>query len=79
MNKSEAHQISNKIVEVSRINIFDNTRDRDYVYYRSLLAYVLKNKLNMGWTNIAKFFKANLSCSFSISITNNISSIYQCT
>jgi hypothetical protein len=59
MDKSEAYQISNKIVEVSRINIFDNTRDRDYVYYRSLLAYVLKNKLNMGWTNIAKFFKAN--------------------
>ena len=59
MDKSEAQQISNKIVEVSRINIFDNTRDRDYVYYRSLLAYVLKNKLNMGWTNIAKFFKAN--------------------
>ena len=37
MDKSEAYQISNKIVEVSRINIFDNTRDRDYVYYRSLL------------------------------------------
>lgn len=52
-------QISNKISKISKINIFENTRKRNYVEMRALLCYLLREKLNMRWTNIAKFFADN--------------------
>ena len=51
-------QIADKIKELSGINIFENTRKRPVVEMRSLLCYLLREKLGMRWTNIALFFKS---------------------
>ena len=51
-------EISNKIIELSGINIFTNSRKREFVEHRSLLCYLLREKLLMRWTNIAVFFEA---------------------
>lgn len=52
-------EIAEKLKEVSKINIFDNSRKQDIVDVRSLLCYLLREKLNMRWTNIARFFNEN--------------------
>jgi hypothetical protein len=51
-------QIANKIKKLSGINIFENTRKRPVVEMRSLLCYLLRQKLGMRWTNIALFLKS---------------------
>ena len=51
-------QIANKIKELSGINIFENTIKRPVVEIRSLLCYLLREKLGMRWTNIALFLKS---------------------
>ena len=48
--------ISNKLNELAGVNVFENTRQRDVVGIRTLLCYLLRNKLKMRWTNIALFF-----------------------
>ena len=40
-------------------NARDNSRKQDIVDVRSLLCYLLREKLNMRWTNIARFFNEN--------------------
>ena len=52
-------QIANKIIKESGIDIFENTRKQKHIEYRSLLCYLLRIKLNMRWTLIAKFFLDN--------------------
>ena len=52
-------QIANKIIELSGVNVFENSRQRKYIEVRSLLTYMLRNKLNMRWTNIALFYTKN--------------------
>ena len=54
-----AQQISDKIIKKSGINIFENSRKRHIIQYRSLLINILRDKLNMRWVSIAMFFKAN--------------------
>ena len=53
-------EIANKIIELSGINIFENTRKREYVEMRALLCYLLREKLAMRWTNISLFFRATM-------------------
>ena len=52
-------EIANKLIEESKINIFENTRKRNYIELRSLLCFLLRKKLNMRWIRIAKFFNDN--------------------
>jgi len=52
-------EIAEKLQELSKVNIFDNSRKQNVVDVRSLLCYLLRKKLNMRWTNIARFFKEN--------------------
>jgi chromosomal replication initiation ATPase DnaA len=54
-----AQEISDKIINKTGINVFDNSRKREVIHYRSLLIYLLREKMNLRWTNIALFFKAN--------------------
>ena len=54
-----AQQISDKIIKKSGINIFEHSRKRHIIQYRSLLIHILRDKLNMRWVSIAMFFKAN--------------------
>ena len=51
-------EIADKIKKMSGINIFENTRKRPVVEMRSLLCYLLREKLGMRWTNIALFFRS---------------------
>jgi len=48
--------IGDKIKKLSKLNIYDNTRKRPYVENRALVCYLLREKLNMRWKDIAAFF-----------------------
>jgi len=52
-------QVANKVIELCKLDIYNKTRKRNYVDYRALVCWVLRNKLNMRWTNIAQFFIQN--------------------
>ena len=52
-------EIANKIIQESGINVFENNRRKYNVEMRSLLCFLLREKLNMRWLNIAKFFNDN--------------------
>jgi len=52
-------EIANKIQEISGLDLFKNTRKKEYIEIRSLFNYLLRNKLNMRWAYIAQFFIDN--------------------
>lgn len=52
-------QLANKLKNITKINVFENTRKREVVGMRMLLCYLLREKLGMRWTNIALFFANN--------------------
>jgi|TARA_R110000782_G_scaffold213622_3_gene301568 chromosomal replication initiation ATPase DnaA len=54
-----AQEISDRIVKKTKINVFENSRRKEVIHYRSLLIYLLREKMNLRWTSIALFFKAN--------------------
>jgi hypothetical protein len=49
-------EISERIIEMSGIDIFKNTRKRDYVRGRALACYIFREKMNMRWAKISDFF-----------------------
>lgn len=49
-------KISERIVEMTGIDIFKNTRKQEYVQLRALACYIFREKMNMRWMNIANFF-----------------------
>tara|TARA_R110002167_G_scaffold142792_3_gene331676 strand:+ start:1603 stop:2079 length:477 start_codon:yes stop_codon:yes gene_type:complete len=51
-------QIANKVKEDAGIDIYQNRRDAEYVEYRALLCFILRDKLQMRWTYIASFFES---------------------
>ena len=51
-------QIANKIELFTGIEIFEDTRRKPVIELRSLLVYLLREKLGMRWLNIALFFKS---------------------
>jgi len=58
MNIEDIKKIGDSVKEVSGLNIFENTRRRDYVEMRALVCYVLRKKLRIGLTNIALYFQS---------------------
>ena len=50
-------QIAKRIIKESGVNIFENNRRKNQIEFRSLLCYLLREKLNMRWTLIAKFLQ----------------------
>jgi len=52
------NEIAGKVIELSGTDIFEKTRKREVVEIRSLFFFILKDKLNMSWTQIANYFKA---------------------
>jgi len=54
-----AQEISDKIIKKTGVNVFENSRRKEVIHYRSLLIYLLREKMNLRWTNISLFFKAN--------------------
>ena len=55
MNKDYL-KISERIIEMTGVDIFQNTRKREYVELRALACYIFRKKMNMRWTSIANFF-----------------------
>ena len=49
-------EIGDKIKRLSGIDLYKNTRKRDFVEHRALLCYILRDKLQMRWTFIASLF-----------------------
>ena len=65
-------EIANKINRMTKGNVFENPRKKETVELRSLLVYLLREKLGMRWTNIAKFFQNNNKP------MNHATAIYNC-
>lgn len=55
MNKN-CIEISQRIIEMTGVDIFENTRKREYVKLRALACYIFREKMNMRWRNISEFF-----------------------
>lgn len=58
MNIQDIKKIGDSVKEASGLNIFDNTRIREYVEMRALVCYVLRKKLRIGLSNIALYFQS---------------------
>ena len=52
MKEINPTNIANKITELSGIDVFIDTRERKVVEVRSLLTYLLREKLKMRWKKI---------------------------
>tara|TARA_R110002167_G_scaffold92155_1_gene247587 strand:- start:2797 stop:3360 length:564 start_codon:yes stop_codon:yes gene_type:complete len=55
----DIEKLGGKLNELLECNIFENTRKSKYVEGRSLLVYLLRDKLKMRWIHIAEYFKKN--------------------
>mgnify|MGYP003637204492 CR=1 FL=1 len=53
-----ADRIATSVIELSGVNIYENTRKRKYVELRALVCFILRNKLNVRWTEISRFFES---------------------
>ena len=53
-----AQEISYRIGKKTKVNVFEDSRRKEVVHYRSLLIYLLRGKMNLRWKNIALFFNA---------------------
>lgn len=58
MNNLKPIEISKKVRQLSGVNVFVPSRKTEIVEMRSLLCYLLRDKLGMRWTNIARFFES---------------------
>jgi hypothetical protein len=59
VNNYKPINIADKISELSGIDVFIDTRERKVVEVRSLLTYLLREKLKMRWKNIVLFYDRN--------------------
>jgi len=55
----EANRIAKHIIDISGIDVFKNTRKREYVEMRSLLTFMLRHHCNMKFTEIRDFYESN--------------------
>ena len=59
LNNLKPIKLAQKITELSGIDVFKNNRERKVVEVRSLLTYLLRDKLKMRWKNIVLFYDHN--------------------
>tara|TARA_R110000744_G_scaffold218456_1_gene337227 strand:+ start:1021 stop:1434 length:414 start_codon:yes stop_codon:yes gene_type:complete len=53
-----ALEIGEELKKVLGIDIYENTRQSSYVRARALMCYLLRERLNLRWTTIAKIFNS---------------------
>ena len=58
MKNPTPEQIGSKVIEMSGIDVYKNTRQNDYVEHRALMCYLMRDKLHMRWTHITRFFNS---------------------
>ena len=51
-------EVSNLLKTLSGVDIFNKSRKRHIIEHRSLLCYILRNRLNMRWESIKKFMES---------------------
>jgi hypothetical protein len=54
----EANKIAKHIIDISGIDVFENTRKREYIEMRSLLTFMLRHHCNMKFTDIRDFYES---------------------
>ena len=54
----EANKIAENIIDISDIDVFKNTRKREYIEVRSLLTFMLRHHCNMTYHQIKDFYKS---------------------
>ena len=54
----EANKIAKHIIDISNIDVFKNTRKREYIEMRSLLTFMLRHHCNMKFTDIRDFYES---------------------
>ena len=54
----EANKIAKHIIDISGIDVFKNTRKREYIEMRSLLTFILRHHCNMRFTEIRDFYES---------------------
>ena len=55
----EANKIAKDIIDISGIDVFDNTRKKEYIQMRSLLTFMLRHHCNMKFKDIRDFYESN--------------------
>ncbi len=55
----EANKIAKEIIDISGIDVFENTRKREYIEMRSLLTFILRHHCNMKFKDIRDFYESN--------------------
>lgn len=55
----EANKIAENIIDISDIDVFKNTRKREYIEVRSLLTFMLRHHCNMTYHQIKDFYRLN--------------------
>ena len=54
----EANKIAKEIIDISGIDVFENTRKREYIEMRSLLTFILRHHCNMKFKEIRDFYES---------------------
>ena len=52
------NEVTDRIIMMSGIDIFKNTRVNEYIEMRALTCFILHKKLHMGYSKIARNFKS---------------------
>ena len=55
---TDPHEVGGKICDITGIDIFKNTRKKEYVELRALVCYTLRDDLEFGYQRIADYFKS---------------------
>jgi len=55
----EANKIAKHLINISGVNVFENSRKRKYVEVRSLLTFILRTHFEMKFYEIRDFYKLN--------------------
>tara|TARA_R110000822_G_scaffold19641_1_gene63940 strand:+ start:54 stop:563 length:510 start_codon:yes stop_codon:yes gene_type:complete len=55
---TDPHEVGGKICDITGIDIFKNTRKKEYVELRALVCYTLREDLEFGYQRIADYFKS---------------------
>ena len=59
MTKTTPQKVANAVIDLTGLDVFKETRVREYVEARALLSTMLHDDLRMGWTRIAEFYEEN--------------------
>ena len=55
-NYTDPNEVASKICDITGLNIFDNTRKKEYVELRALVCHTLRDEFKFGYQRIAEYF-----------------------